>query len=117
MAMTWRQEFIDRGYALFPDLTPPPLIIAARDAIEHDLAVNYDSKRQVEYDNQSFCPDLVGSPQIMDLLVKSPMHSILDELFGIDNLWLSKGQIAIRRAHNNREPIPPAPHLDGFSSG
>ncbi len=53
----------------------------------------------------------------MNLISQSPVYNILDEIFEIDNIDWDKGQIAIRRAHNHPEPIPPTPHIDGFASG
>ncbi|HEV8369211.1 MAG TPA: hypothetical protein VGQ39_14755 [Pyrinomonadaceae bacterium] len=67
--------------------------------------------------NRSYCPKLKGTPAIMNLLLKSPVHNILDEIFGLDQIDWDDGQIAIRRAHNYQKPIPPTPHIDGFASG
>lgn len=115
--MNWQEHLRVQGYAHFAGLTPEPLVTAARKAIELELSNNYEPERQLEYDNQSYCPDLRGSPPIMNLLVQSPVHNKLDEILGLENIDWDKGQIAIRRAHNHHEPIPPAPHIDGFSSG
>ena len=115
--MSWQEQLRTQGFAEFPRLTPEPLIKAARNAIELDLSSNYDPNRQTEYDNQSYCPELKGTSPIMNLLLQSPVHNILDELFGISNIEWDKGQIAIRRAHNYPEPVPPTPHLDGFATG
>lgn len=115
--MNWQEHLRTQGYAHFTGLTPEHLVTAARKAIELDLRNNYEPERQLEYDNQSFCPDLRGSPPIMNLLVQSPVFNRLDEILGLDNIDWDKGQIAIRRAHNHHEPIPPEPHIDGFSSG
>jgi hypothetical protein len=115
--MFQREPFVTDGYVVLPRLIPPPLIVAAHDAIHRDLAEHYDPARQSEYDDRSYCPGIIASPQIMDLVFKSPVHSILDTLLGLDNVWVGKGQIAIRRRHNHPHPIPPKPHIDGFSSG
>ena len=53
----------------------------------------------------------------MDLLVKSPVHDILDDIFGLEHIDWDGGQIAIRQAHNHPEPVPPEAHIDGFASG
>lgn len=115
--MNWQERLRSQGYAHFAGLTPEPVVSAALEAIQIDLNSNYDPERQTEYDNRSYCPDLKGTPPIMNLLVQSPAHKLLDEIFGLDNIDWDKGQIAIRRAHNYPEPIPPTPHIDGFSSG
>jgi hypothetical protein len=115
--MNWREHLRTEGYAQLPGLTPEPLVSAALTAIEADLRDNYDPSRQVEYDNQSYCPDLRGTPAITGLLQKSPALAVLDDLLGLGRIHWNGGQIAIRKAHNHPAPIPPEPHLDGFSSG
>ena len=115
--MRWQEHFRNQGYALFEGLTPGPLVSTALEAIEHDLDTNYDPASQSDYDNRSYCPTLKGTPAIMDLLLKSPIHNILDETFGLDQIGWDGGQIAIRRAHNVPKPIPPVAHIDGFASG
>lgn len=115
--MNWQEQLRKQGFAQFGELTPKPLIKAALDAIELDRSTNFDPERQTEYDNRSYCPDLRATPAIMDLLSQSPVLNLLDEIFQLDKIGWSDGQIAIRRAHNFTEPVPPTPHIDGFSSG
>lgn len=115
--MDWRRHLRAHGYARFPRLVPAPLVAAALKAIERDLAENYDPRRQLEYDNRSSCPDLLGTPPVMDLLEASPARGLLDEVFGAGNVGWDKGQVAIRRAHNHPAEAEPEPHIDGFASG
>ncbi len=113
----WREQLRHQGFAQFAELTPKPLIKAALDAIEKDRRTNFDRERQTEYDNRSYCPDIRASPPIMALLSQSPALNLLDEIFEVDKIGWSDGQIAIRQAHNFPEPVPPTPHIDGFSTG
>jgi len=115
--MNWQEQLRTDGYAHFAGLTPERLVKSALNAIDHDLNSNYDSGRQVEYDNQSYCPDLRNTPPIMNLLTESPVLNVLDELFGLEKIDWGNGQIAIRRAHNVPKAVQPEPHIDGFSSG
>jgi len=93
------------------------LVLLAHQVIRHDLEVNYDKSRQAEYDHQSYCPNVRGNPAITDLLTKSPIHRILDEAFGWENIKeYGGGQIAIRQAHNADKPCPPKWHIDGIPS-
>ncbi len=115
--MSWQEQLRTQGFAHFPGLTPEPLVRAAREAIETDLSINYDPERKTEYDSRSFCPDLKGTPPIMNLLVQSPAHKMLDEIFELEKIGWDGGQIAIRQAHNVPEPVAPVPHIDGFASG
>jgi hypothetical protein len=121
MALTdyrnWRDRLRTLGFAHFPGLTQRTLITAALEAIEFDLRSNYDPERQTEYDSQSYCPQLRGTPPIMNLLLQSPVQNMLEEVFELNKIGWDGGQIAIRRAHNHPEPVPPTPHLDGFASG
>jgi len=57
----------------FKRMTPEALVKSAREAIEVDLRNNYDPERQAEYDSRAFCPDLRGTPPIMNLLIESPI--------------------------------------------
>ena len=115
--MDWKESLRKNGYAQFRNLTPKPLIEAARNVIDCDLRDNYDPSRQNEYDTKSYCPNIRDTPQIMDLLKKSPIREILDEALGWDALNYGGGQIAIRRAHDAPGPAPLDPHIDGFAFG
>jgi hypothetical protein len=110
----WRTGFRRDGYARFPGLCPQSLVRAARAAIEHDLATNYDPARQVEYDHRSYCPGLRDTPPIMALLLESGIAARLDEVLGFDRLIYSTGQIALRRAGDPPQSSPHAPHIDGL---
>ncbi|HEX8179012.1 MAG TPA: phytanoyl-CoA dioxygenase family protein [Pyrinomonadaceae bacterium] len=114
--LNWQAHLRTHGYAQFAGLTPAPLVMAALDAIKLDLGSNYDPARQLEYDNQSYCPDLRGTAPIMNLVACPPVRSILDAALGLDRIAWDNGQIAIRRAHNHPAPAPPWPHIDGFAS-
>ena len=112
----WRRSVRRDGYARFPNLCPAPLVRAARAAIDQDLATNFDPKRQVEYDHQSYCPALQRAPVLMALLTESGIAVKLDEAIGFDRLRLAYNvaQIALRRAGNAPRPSPPEPHIDGL---
>jgi hypothetical protein len=114
---TWRENLRTQGYALFPKLVPDPLVSEALKAIERDFHDHYDPQRQVEYDNQSYCPSLRGAPVITALLRQSPMWEIVNEALGMENIEHDGGQIAIRRAHNWHQEVSPDPHIDGIATG
>ncbi len=113
----WRTALISDGFAIFPQLIAPQLVERARFAIDEDLRLRFDPARQVEYDHQSYCPDLRGTPPIRDLFAKSEMARVLEEALGLSAIDWDGGQIAIRRAHNVGAPEAPHPHIDGFASG
>ena len=115
--MDWRNHLRAHGYVHFPRLVTGTLVAEALTAIEGDLLESYDPLRQLEYVNRSYCPDLLGTPPIMNLLEASPARGLLDKVFGAGNVEWDRGQIAIRRAHNHPEQVAPQPHIDGFASG
>jgi hypothetical protein len=115
--MDWREHLRADGYAHFPWLVPRPLVDAALEAVGRDMLGNYDPRRQLEYDHRSYCPDLLGTPPVMNLLEASPARDVLEEVFGPGGVEWDRGQIAIRRAHNHPEPAAPEPHIDGFAGG
>jgi hypothetical protein len=81
--MNWQNQVRVSGYAQYPGITP---VAVAREAIDRDLNENYQSEREVEYSNRSYCPDLIGCPPIVDLLERSPILDIVDEALGLDNV-------------------------------
>ncbi len=111
----WSQ-FRRDGYIQFAGLVPHTLIKAAVGVIECDLRINYRPERFDEYNSRSYCPDIVEASPILHLFTKSPVHGLVDELLGMDNIVSGPGQIAIRKARNCDESIAPAAHLDGFAA-
>ena len=110
----WKENLRENGYMVFRRIIPEHLTNPALEVIKRDLRKNYDSKRKVEYNNRSFCPDLRAEQLITDLLEKSPIWKILDEAVGVENIEHDIGQIAIRQAHNVDKIYPPEPHIDGI---
>lgn len=115
--MPWQHHLHTHGYAHLKALTPPPLVAAALEAIQSDLQHNFDPRRQAEYDDRSYCPDLCAAPPIMNLLAESPALQLLDEALGLEHITWNPAQIAIRRGNPQAEPAPPEPHIDGFAQG
>ena len=111
---SWEDRFLRDGYAFFPKLIDPSTLLAARTLIDHDLAANYDAKRQVEYDNRSACPDLLGHPSLLDLYRDRSLQELLATLVDLDQVSVDDGQIAIRQAHNTEVSHVPVPHIDGI---
>jgi hypothetical protein len=110
-------QFRRDGWALFPAVVSNDLVSTALNVIAADRAHNYDSSRQREYDNISYCPDLRDKPPISELLTHSPARAILDRALGWGEIAHDRGQIAIRQAHNTDRACPPVPHIDGVGSG
>jgi len=111
----WTESFLRDGYAVFPGLVAARAVAEARERIEADLAAHYDPGRKAEYDSRSFCPDLLGTPEILALLDNRGVRGRVGALVSLRKLVFdNSGQIAIRRARNAEEPSPPVAHVDGF---
>jgi hypothetical protein len=113
-SVSWIDPFIRDGYAFFAQLVPQPLVEAARERILRDVEENYDASRLVEYNNQSWCPSLRGSPEILNLFENDAVQSVVNEALGKNRFQHDHGQIAIRKAHNADQPCKPVPHIDGI---
>jgi len=112
----WRTQLVRGGYVVLPNIISSALVSAAHTAITRDLAQGLDPARQLEYEHQSYCPDLRAGPEIMNLLLGSSVPELLDAVIGFDSLVYSTGQIAIRRARNANLPRPPDAHIDGIAT-
>lgn len=111
----WTESFVRDGYFVFPALVPATVVGEARERIDEDLANNYDPRRKAEYDSRSFCPDLLGTPEILALLNNRAVRDKVGALVSLRKLAFdTQGQVAIRRAHNVEKPLPPTAHVDGF---
>ena len=110
----WTHTFMRDGYAHFPQIVTAEGLAAARSTIDRDMHENYSADRQVEYDNQSFCPALLGTPEIMNLVREAAIQERIGELLQPEAVVCDDGQIAIRQAHNADSRHVPVPHIDGI---
>lgn len=102
------------GYAHFPQFLPTAILADARTCIARNLRDHYHADRQVEYDNQSFCPALLGTPSITNLVFNAAIRQKVEELLEPNAVTCDDGQIAIRQAHNSAFRHAPVPHIDGI---
>lgn len=114
MQPAWMEDLVREGYAQFPQVVPQNLVDAALERILRDVRENYDERRLVEYNNQSWCPTLRGSKEIVDLFENSGLRAITNSALGKNRFQRDRGQIAIRKAHNAKTSYPPEPHIDGI---
>lgn len=115
--MNWRESLLERGYAHFRGVVPVGMIEAARTAISEELQRDYDASREQEYSSATYCPNIIATTPITDLIRRPPVRDIVDAAVPFDSLISGGAQIAIRWAHNVERELPPEPHLDGVSPG
>ena len=111
---SWVDSFVRNGYAQFSQVVPEPLVETARERILRDVKENYDERRLVEYNNQSWCPDLRGTAEFVNLFENRGTRAIASSVLGQKCFQRDRGQIAIRKAHNSNTRYEPEPHIDGI---
>lgn len=112
----WRGALLRDGYYQFRNLVPGMLVEAANDAIQDDLARKFDPALQLQYDYQSYCPDIRGSHVIRALLENAAVMACINTVIEYENLVVGPPQIAIRRARSAPTPLTPQPHIDGIAT-
>ncbi|MGI4830159.1 MAG: phytanoyl-CoA dioxygenase family protein [Janthinobacterium lividum] len=110
----WTDDFLRDGFFHLPRVVNAHTISAARLQIDRNLEECYDPRRKVEYEYQSFCPDLLGTTPIENLALDPGVREKLAELLEPEEMACDNGQIAIRRARNADQPQLPVPHIDGI---
>jgi len=111
---SWIDPFRRDGYVHFEQLLPPAPIEIARQAILRDVTDHFDPSRLVEYNNQSWCPELRNSPPIKSLFENKAVQAITGQALGKRRYTWNRGQIAIRQAHSAPEAYAPTAHIDGI---
>jgi len=119
MELSQRQlrEFVDQGFLRVPGVVPPLLLDRALKAIGHSLGEGFPPEQAPTYRARSFCPEITGSSEIVDLATRSPAWYLLESLLGQGNIRpISGGQIALRFPMLNEPERVASPHLDGMYS-
>jgi hypothetical protein len=113
---TQRHALLDDGYLLVPGLVPRARLDAALKAINHSLGEEGIAKDQIwTLRAQTFCPDLVAAPEILDLYRATPILDLAEAALGAGNVVApTTGQIALRFPQKLAEPKVPYPHIDGM---
>ena len=109
----WTADLLTRGYAHFRRLVARDMIESAHAAIREDLKLHYDPTREQEYSSKTYCPSILETTSITDLLRRPPVRDIVDAALGFEAVTSGRAQVAIRWAHNVDRELPPEPHIDG----
>ncbi len=119
MELSQRQlrEFVDQGFLRVPGVVPRVMLDRAVKAINHSLGEGFPPEDAALYRSRSFCPEISGSPEIVELATKSPAWSLVESLIGEGNAKpVSGGQIALRFPMLIEPERVASPHLDGMYS-
>jgi hypothetical protein len=111
-----KRALTEDGYVIVPGLVPRARVDAALQAINGSLGEQGIARDQIwTLRAQTFCPELVGAPPILDLYAATPLPALAEAALGADNVPPpSTGQIALRFPQPLAEPRDPYPHIDGM---
>jgi Phytanoyl-CoA dioxygenase (PhyH) len=119
--LTPEQEraLVDEGYLLVPGLVSRERVDAALRAINHSLGEQGIAKDALwTMRAQTFCPELVSAPPILDLYGATGLRALAEAAVGPGKVRApTTGQIALRFPQDPGEaatPRDPHPHIDGM---
>jgi hypothetical protein len=106
----------EEGYLVVPGLVPRAQVEAALKAINGSLGEQGIAKNEIwTLRAQTFCPELVSAPPILDLYGATPLPDLAQAVLGAGNVAPPVvGQIALRFPQAIAEPRDPYPHIDGM---
>ncbi len=104
------------GYLIVPGLVARARVDAALLAINGSLGEEGIAKDRIwTLRAQTFCPELVGAPPILDLYAQTALPALAEAALGAGNVPPpTTGQIALRFPQAIAEPRDPYPHIDGM---
>lgn len=114
-----KRHFIEHGYVHLPQAVPTAKVEAARRSINVSLGSNGLPPDQLTiFAAQSYCPELKGSPVILDLFRATSALTAVESLLGAGNAKEVKGgQIALRFPKDKAERGGKiGGHIDGIST-
>jgi hypothetical protein len=112
------RALLDEGYLHLPGVVPRERVDAALGAINHSLGEEGIAKDALwTMRAQTFCPELVSAPPIVDLYRATPLRTLAEAAIGEVRVP-STGQIALRFPQPPADPASPPrdphPHIDGM---
>jgi hypothetical protein len=110
------RALVDEGYLLVPGLVPRARVDAALRAINHSFGEEGLAKDALwTMRAQTFCPELVSAPEILDLYRATGLRGLAEAAIGAGRVRVPvTGQIALRFPQLGEAPRDPFPHIDGM---
>jgi hypothetical protein len=122
LGLDQQRALVDEGYLLVPGLVSRERVAAALQAINHSLGEEGIAKDALwTMRAQTFCPELVSAPPILDLYGGTGLAALAEAAIGAGRPRSvrapSTGQIALRFPQAlaaGQAPRDPHPHIDGM---
>jgi hypothetical protein len=114
-----QRALVDEGYLVVPGLVTRERVDAALKAINHSLGEQGIAKDALwTMRAQTFCPELVSAPPILDLYGATGLRALAEAAMGQGRVRApSTGQIALRFPQDGKgvqATRDPYPHIDGM---
>ncbi len=115
-----KKQFVSDGYLHVPGVVPRYMVHAALRAINHSIGnIGKTGGDLSRFREDSFCHELTNSPLMTDIINKTDIASLVEDLIGPGNMQpVTSVQIAPRfPLPPDQGPEPYCGHLDGIGVG
>ncbi len=120
LTLEQKRQFMVDGYLHVPGVVPRQMVDDALRAINHSIGnVGRTGGDPVRFREDSFCHELTGDPLMTDIINKTDIPTLVEDLIGAGNMQsVTRVQIAPRfPLPPDQEPEPYGGHLDGIGVG
>ncbi len=108
-----KTQLRNEGFLKVENVVPRIMVDAAVRAINHAMGQGMNPADIPTFAAQSYCPALVKTPVITDLLNGTPALSLAESAIGTGAFFARMGQIALRFPVTTDPPRAPGAHIDG----
>lgn len=117
-----KQTFIDHGFLKVEQAVPQVYVNRALRAINHSLGQGREMGDVAKLNAQSWCPELGGDAVITDLVNRTPVHQLAEDLIGEGRLTaVNHGQVPPRFPRSLEVDAGSVKraggHIDGLGTG
>lgn len=113
-----KRHLAEKGYVVVPGVVPPERVAAAKRQINHALGAGKHPGKDAYADTQDYLSEYVSTPQIMDLVYRTPVWDLVESLLGVNRVdRCTQAQVALRFPAENDEVVAQSSvHIDGMYS-